>query len=489
MKRYFIFLTGFGLLLSGCNSNFLDLEPNTQVSTGAFYQSATDFRTAVNAAYSALQADGLYANMFSHLAEVPTDNVGILQGGNAQSEFDVFVVSPGNNSLIGVYGASYTGIQRSNVVLSRINPVAMPDALKNQFIGEAKFLRALHYFNLVRFFGDVPLILTETQNLQESYEFGRTPVAEVYRQIIADLTDAEAKLPLAYTGSDIGRATRGAAKTLLGKVYLTQKAYPQAVSKLKEVIDLANGATKIYDLAPRYADNFDPAKSNNVGHKESIFEVQFKTGGIGEGSPYNNTTPPFGAPAAITGVGNGNGTFMWPTNDIKRAYRPGDLRKSANLDSVRITGVFQTYCKKYLQSTYGTVPFNAFDSDINFPLLRFADVLLMYAEALNEASGGPNAAAYDALNRVRRRGFGVTNASADIPAGLTKDAFFLAVEQERRFELAFEGHRWFDLVRTDRAIPVLTAKGSSIKPHHLLFPIPQSEIDINSSKMKQNPGY
>jgi hypothetical protein len=489
MKRVVLLIASL-VLLGSCKESFLNLTPNTQVSTETFYQSASEFRTAVNAAYSALQADGLYANAFSHLAEVPSDNVGILQAGNAQSDFDVFVVTPANASLLAVYGASYTGIQRCNVVLNRIEPVALaPVALKNQFIGEARFLRALHYFNLVRFFGDVPLVLSETKNIQENYTYGRAPLAQVYEQIIADLTDAEAKLPLAYTGSDLGRATQGAAKTLLAKVYLTRKAYPQAVAKLKEVIDLANGATRVYDLAPRYADNFDPAKSNNAGHRESIFEVQFKTGGLGEGSPYGNTTPPFGAPASITGVGNGNGTFMWPTNDIKQAYRANDLRKSANLDSVRITGTFQTYCKKYLHSTYGTVPFNSFDSDLNFPLMRFADVLLMYAEALNEASNGPNAVAYEALNRVRRRGFGVTNASVDYPAGLSKEAFFLAVEQERRLELAFEGHRWFDLVRTDRAIPVMTSKGSSIKPHQVLFPVPQAEIDINPSKMTQNPGY
>lgn len=129
------------------------------------------------------------------------------------------------------------------------------------------------------------------------------------------------------------------------------------------------------------------------------------------------------------------------------------------------------------------------DADNNFPLLRFADVMLMYAEVINETNNCPNAVAYDALNRVRRRAFGVTNTSVDYPAGLTKDAFFLAVEAERRLELAFEGHRWFDLLRTDRALPVMSSKGFKILPHHLIMPIPQAEIDINPSKMKQNPGY
>lgn len=423
------------------------------------------------------------------MAEIPSDNTTVFTPTVPQSAFDVFVIAPNNVNILSLYGASYVGIQRCNIVLNRIEPVTMPPALKNQFIGEAKFLRALHYFNLVRFFGDVPLMLTETQSIQENYALGRTPVAEVYQSIIADLSDAETKLPLSYTGSDIGRVTQGAAKTLLAKVYLTRKAYPLALSKLKEVIDLTNAGAKVYDLAPQYRDNFDPAKSNNVGHKESIFEVQYKAGGLDEGSPWTNTSPPPGTPATVTGIGNGNGMFMWPTNDIVRAYRTTDLRRSVNIDSVRITGSFRTYCKKYMQPAYGTQQFNIQDADNNWPLLRFADVLLMYAEVINETNNGPNAVAYEALNRVRRRAFGVTNTSVDYPVGLSKADFFLAVEAERRLELAFEGHRWFDLLRTDRALPVMLSKGFKILPHHLLMPIPQAEIDINPAKMKQNPGY
>ena len=484
MKKILLFLPLLALL--GCSEDFLDLAPQSQVSLETFYQSAADFRTATNAAYAALQSNDLYGNTFHHLAEVPADNVSVQNPGGAgrvqMSEIDLFIHAPTNASIQNFFSGSYLAIQRSNLVLDRIGPVTMPDALKNQFIGEAKFLRALNYFNLVRLFGDVPLVLTEIKDAQEGYGFSRSPAAEVYKQILDDLKDAESKLPVAYTGSDIGRATQGAAKTLLGKVYLTQKDFPQAVAKLKEVVD---GRT--YDLAPQYRDNFDPAKSNNVGHRESIFEVQYKTGGLGEGSGYTTGSAPPNGPLTLTGVGIGNGGFMLPTNDAVLSYARTDPRRTANLDSIRINGQMNVYVKKYLQPQYGSIPFNANDSDMNFPVLRYADLLLMYAEALNEVNG-PNAVAYDAVNRVRRRAYGVTNASVDLPANLSKADFALAVENERRWELAFEGHRWFDLVRTGRALPVMTGKGFQMKPFHVLFPIPQSEIDINP-KITQNAGY
>lgn len=498
MKSYSYLIFAGCLLLVSCSESFLDLAPKSEVSADNFYRNETDFRNAVNAAYSSLQEDGLYGNDFSHLAEVPSDNVTVFNpagaGGASQNEIDLFTTSTANASVLNVYAGSYKGIQRCNIVLERIGPATITEGLKNQFTGETKFIRALHYFNLVRLFGDVPLVLAEIKSAQEGYGYGRTPVEEVYEQILADLTDAETKLPLTYTGSNIGRVTQGAAKTLRGKVYLTRKAYPQAVAKLKEVIDSGgSGNAKQYDLAPAYADNFNPAKSNNAGHKESIFEIQYKSGGTGEGSPWNNRSAPNGVAVSVVGVGAGNGVFMWPTTNIVGAYAKSDLRKVANIDSARISGAFVTYVKKYVQSAYGTVPFASFDADANWPLLRYADVLLMYAEAINEANGGPNAVAYDAINRVRRRAFGVPvatpSAAYDLPVGLNKAAFFTAVESERRLELAFEGHRWFDLLRTDRAIPVMSALGFSIKPRDLLFPIPQAEIDINPRLLTQNPGY
>jgi hypothetical protein len=489
-NRFLPVLALLGLL--GCRADFLDLKPNNQVSTDNFYQSTNDFRTAVNAAYAALQDNSLYGSTYIHFAEVPGDDAGVQNpggaGGIAQNEFDQFVVTPQNPSLLTFYSGAYAAIQRCNIVLNRIDASAVPQNFKDQFTGETKFIRALMYFNLVRFFGGVPLVLPEIQSAEEGYDFSRATAAEVYQQVIADLTDAEAKLPVSYTGVDIGRATQGAAKSLLGKVYLTQRNFPAAAAKLKEVIDLTGTGGRVYDLAPQYRDNFDPARAFS-GHREHIFLVLYKTSGIGEGSGFTSGSAPPNGPIALTGIGNGNGQFIWPTVQAFNAFSRTDPRRAANVDSVVVNGQLQRYVRKYLQPIYGTVPFNAFDSDMNFPVLRFADVLLMYAEALNEAGNGPNAEAYTAINRVRRRAYGVTTAAFDLPAGLSKTAFALAVENERRIELAYEGHRWPDLVRTGRAIPVMRALGFDVQPHHLLFPIPQAEIDINPDRMTQNDGY
>ncbi len=478
--------------ISSCKKDFLDIIPGSQVSSENFYKTESDFKNAVNAAYSNMQEAGLYGSSYSHLAEVPSDNVGVENpggaGGRDQEVIDKFQMASTDNSILQVYTTSYSVIQRCNIVTDRIVQSSIPDAAKNVRLGEVQFIRALVYFNLVRFFGDVPLILVEIKNAKEGYEYARAPKAEVYAQIIKDLKEAEQKLPVNFTGTDIGRATRGAAKALLGKVYLTQKDFPATVAKLQEII---NSGT--YALAPSYGDNFDPAKSNNVGHKESIFEIQYKGGGTGEGSNYNNTTPPNGAPTSITTIGGGNSVFMFPTKNIVDAHPAGDLRKRINVDSIVSATTNSTvyFTRKYLHSTYGTPLFAANDGDNNWPVLRYADVLLMYAEAVNEVNNVPTIAAYNAINMVRRRAYGLPVAAVsirDVRAGISKQDFFLAVENERRLEFAFEGHRWLDLTRTDRAIPVMSALRFNIKPHHVLFPIPQSEIDVNP-KITQNTGY
>lgn len=490
-NKIIMMLIGY-VAISSCKKDFLDVIPQSQVSSDNFYRVESDFRNAVNAAYSNMQEDGMYGSVYSHLSELPSDNTTVENPGGAggipQNIIDKFLMSSTDASGSSFYTSAYSVIQRCNIVTERIVNSTINEAAKNRFSGEAQFIRALIYFHLVRFFGDVPLVLVEIKDAKEGYNYVRAPKAEVYAQIVKDLKDAEQKLPVIYTGNDIGRATQGAAKALLAKVFLTQKDYPASVAKLQEI--MSSGA---YALAPSYGDNFDPAKSNNVGHKESIFEIQYKSGGTGEGSGYNNTTPPNGSPIAITGVGSGNSAFMFPTKNIVDAHPTGDLRKRINCDSLTVNATSIVYfTRKYLHSTYGTPPpLQAFDGDNNFPVLRYADVLLMFAESSNEVNG-PTPAAYATINMVRRRAYGLPVATVstlrDVTPGLSKQDFFLAVENERRLEFAFEGHRWLDLIRTDRAIPVMTALGFAIKPHHVLFPIPQNQIDVNP-KMTQNPGY
>lgn len=466
------------LSFSACQEKFLDLAPISATSTVTFFKTQADMITAINGAYATLQANGQYGDYYI-LGEIPSDNTSPFLSGSVtdQDEFDKFYIRTTNPVLLARWTDGYRGIYRTNTVIDRIGSVTMSEAIKARITGEAKFLRALMYFNLVRVFGDVPLVLKEITDPSEGYDYERTPISAVYSQIIKDLLEAQQALPDSYGSTDVGRATRGAAKALLGKVYLTNKQYAEAAAVLKEVID-----SGIYDLLPTYAAVFNPANKNG---RESIFSVQYKKGLVPrEGSSFGNRFAPENSGNAVIQFGGGGNNR--PTPDMELAYEPGDLRKNISMatsyNNAQGNKIDIYFVKKYLDA-----PIISGDSDDNWPVLRYADVLLMYAEVLNET--GKTAEALPIINRIRRRG-GLTDLSISSPVDMR-----LAVEQERRVELAFEGHRWFDLVRTGRALPVLQAKATAIgiitklTADNLIWPIPQSQIDINPSKIKQNPGY
>ncbi|CAG5012036.1 SusD-like protein P25 [Dyadobacter sp. CECT 9275] len=468
------------VLLSSCSSEFLDLKPISTATTDNFYQTADDFKNAVNGGYAGLQTGGITGNSYV-FGEIASDNTIAVASGSVtdQDEFDRFYIKTTNPFISGRWNDGYSVIARYNTILDKIGGVTMDETLKNRYIGEIKFLRAVVYFTLVRTFGDIPLILKPVATPDEGYAFGRNPQAEIYAQIEKDLTEAEAILPVSYTGADLGRATKGAAKAYLGKVYLTQKKFAPAAAKLKEVI-----ALNVYALLPSYADVFKVSNKNN---KESVFDVQYKSGGAGEGNSWPNSFAPQNSGNAVIAFG-GDGNNQ-PTADIINAYEPGDLRKDVSVASSYVNAAGQVIPDKFIKKYYD-VPVAKNDNGNNIPLIRYADVLLMYAESLNETSYQTEALDY--LNLVRTRAGLAKKTAADIP---DQQAFRLAVEQERRVELAFEGHRWFDLVRTDRAITILNSKKDQIRlvtqltANNMVFPIPQSQIDINKEKIKQNPGY
>jgi len=480
LKPYKILL--IAVLLSSCSQEFLDLKPISTATSDNFYKSPDDFKNAVNGGYAGLQAGGLVANSYI-FGEIASDNTVAVASGSVtdQDEFDRFYIKTTNPFISGRWNDAYSVIARYNTILDKIGGVTMDEALKNRYIAETKFLRAVVYFTLVRTFGDVPLILKPVSTPDEGYAFGRNPMTEVYAQIEKDLTEAEAVLPASYATADIGRATKGAAKAFLGKVYLTQKKFPAAAAKLKEVIDLG-----VYALLPSYADVFKVANKNN---KESVFDVQYKSGGAGEGNGWPNSFAPQNSGNAVIAFG-GDGNNA-PTADIIAAYESGDLRKDASVASSYVNTAGQVIPDKFIKK-YFDVPVAKNDNGNNIPLIRYADVLLMYAESLNEVSFQPAGDALNYLNQIRTRAGLAKKTATDIP---DQAAFRLAMEQERRVELAFEGHRWFDLVRTDRAITVLNSKKDQIRlvapltANNLVFPIPQSQIDINKEKIKQNPGY
>jgi hypothetical protein len=324
-------------------------------------------------------------------------------------------------------------------------------------------------------------VLTEIKNPDAGYDFGRNPKAEVYTQIEKDLTEAAAALPLSFTGADIGRATQGAAKALLSKVFLTQRKFNEAAARLKEVI-----GSGVYTLLPNYADVFRVTNKNN---RESVFEIQFRSGGVGEGNPWANSFAPENSGTAVIAFG-GDGNNQ-PTTDIAQAYEANDTRRAISLATSYVNSSGQTIPYSFIKKYYD-VPATKNDNGNNIPVIRYADVLLMYAESLNETGYQPSGEAMRFLNDIRKRAVLPEKTAVEIP---NQQAFRLAIEQERRVELAFEGHRWFDLVRTGRAIEVMNSKKDQIglvrllTDNDLLFPIPQSQIDINKSKINQNPGY
>jgi tetratricopeptide (TPR) repeat protein len=478
MKKYILLAVTFILTTTACN-DFLTLQPDYVINENTFYKTANDFETALIGNYSALQ--GLHNNTILYLTELTTDNAEIQWSSPTVSEIecDEINLTSTNGFVNAVWDYCFTTISRCNNILSRIDDVAFDEALKSQYKGEAHFLRAYCYFYLVRMYGDLPIIKVAFRSPNEiaAFDMSRKPASEVYDLIISDLQSTSTLLN-GVTGLSKSRASVGAAKTLLGKVYLTQKNYAQAATTLKEVIDMNS-----YSLTPNYKTLFT---NNNDELSESIFEIKYLSGNIGEGNGFSSVfTPPRFDMAIFPGNMQGSGRIV-PTQDMGNAYEPGDLRRIASIsDSVRLmngTYAKNIYGLKFVDFTTGL----AGDGGINFTSLRYADVLLMYAEALNETSKTNDAQPF--LNMVRNRA-GLPSVSE-----LTKTQLTEALEKERRVEFLCEGHRWFDLVRTGRLITVMNkyfqdnGLNFSVKETELLMPIPQSERDIDPG-LGQNPGY
>jgi hypothetical protein len=354
------------------------------------------------------------------------------------------------------------------------------------YIAEAKLLRALAYFHLVRVFGDVPLIIKPV-SVQDALITPRTSKDVIYTDvIIAGLLEAESILPDKWDSKTVGRATKGAAKSLLGLVYLTTKDFAKAETKLYEVTQMG------YTLLPRYEDLFD---FSNEHHKEYIFDIEYIDGNLGLDSPFTRDmlvetqdvgTPFRNALRALWNIqGPESGGGGTPMASFISLFDPADQRqyRSATLGIFDATGnwipipagaAVPAICQKYTTSIIT-------DGKTNWRVVRYADVLLMLAEAMNENGKTTEALTY--LNMVR------TRAGVPTYSGLTKDEARDKVLLERRFELYMEGHRWFDLVRTGRALSTCGSLG--MKEHMTLFPIPQTQIEVinDPSILPQNPGY
>jgi starch-binding outer membrane protein, SusD/RagB family len=483
-------------LLPAC-SDFLDKVPEDTINTSNFFQTEADAIGAVNGAYQPLQWPKLY-NMRMWTTDIMAGNSIVGAGGGTdgietQDEAN-FVTSTDNQGVLDMWRGPWPGILRANIILQKVPGMTINETTKNRVLGEAYFLRAHYYFILVQFFGDVPLVLQAVEpgdNLRPS----RTPKSEVYQQIVSDLTNSIKLLPVReqYSGTDIGRASKGSAEGMLAKVELTLGNYQRVVNLCDSVKNLG------YTLNANYADNFNPATENSA---ESLFEVQYVSGaGLDFWSNENQASwlSTFTGPRGSNMVAGGWG-WNQPTEEFVNSYEVGDKRKDVT--------VFYEGCPTFdglaYKKSYSTTGYNlrkfvvslsvssSYDnSPLNFPVLRYADVLLMKAEALNELGKTSDAQlpATDAnatLNKVRARA-GLLNVT-----GLDQATLRDKILHERRMELAFEGQRWYDLIRVNAGqygIDFLHSIGkSNMSSKYLLYPVPQKERDANPN-LTQNTGY
>jgi len=466
----FILISGlFGMM--SCGEDFLELAPLSENTAGNFYRNASDFDQATIAIYDAYGTNA-FQNALRVLKETRSDNAYFqLDNTSDLGAFDVdaFNMQPDNRYVDIAWGTGYRTIQLANIVVSRIEGVNFTNqSLKEQYLGEALFMRALVYFDLVQLFGDVPLSVREITSPAEAYTYTRQNAATIMAQVKADLQEAASLLP---DKGDIvaGRATRAAALTLLGKVHLALDEFTEA----EQVLGQVSG----YSLLPDYGAVFSADNENN---EESIFELQYIDNL--DGSNFSAELTPYAKAGEIFGAGSDGGGTVLPTEALLNSYEEGDERRAKGYRTMTFNdGQTLTWIAK----STNLPPINFVSGD-NFIVLRYADVLLMRAEALSQRGTVNNAQALELVNQVRRRAFGL-DINTPAPAADLDQLNNEALLVERQRELAIEGHRWFDLLRFDAAVEVMATQGYTLNQNKLLFPIPESQINIYN--LQPNPGY
>jgi starch-binding outer membrane protein, SusD/RagB family len=510
-----LYLTIFaGVVLGGCKKT-IDLYPVSNLNTGTYYSNLEEVRAGLTGVYNGLQTPLL--NEWA-LTELRSDNskqgqTGSTSTSNVQlNQLDMFTVPAYENRIYDYWLATYNNIRNANIILQKLgvvynpatgvttlNNISIPltDADRKQFAGEALFIRAYHYYNLVRLFGGVFVIHTPI-GPDEAKLVDRSSVADTYKFIQADLQAAAANMnTLKYNQlqpADVGRVTGWSAKALLAKVYLNLNKKAEALSLLNDV-RLNSG----YGLVSNFNNVF---ATSNEANAEMLFVIRFKGGGLGLGSRFANLFGPLNTGTAVV-PGDGQG-LNYPTADLDSTIATNDQRKPITVARYVAGTLVRSYTRKYIVTTVSN------DGESDWPVLRYADVLLMIAEAQGNSQNS-----VDMINLVRTRA-GVTPINY---TGITSTKLFEdTLSNERRIEFAFENQRWFDLLRYNVTMTTVTAE-ATMKAHFekeypvhyknyplptptlaelqanvtrdkLLLPIPQKEFDTNPRlNGQQNPGY
>lgn len=502
MKYTRLFLVTMLLVTSlACNKEFLDRKPLVGATEENFYRNEADAIAAVNAAYAPLQFEMSPAGHFRWFwGDIMSDDS--QKGGSGDNDaiellqLERFQAQANNELIESEWAADYEGIYRANLVLEKVPPIVMDETVKARLLGEARFIRAWFFYNLVTMFGGVPL--ADHVLAPSEYSLPRAGADQVWALIEADLREAATALPLRsqYLSADLGRATKGAAQALLLKTLIWQQRWNEAQTLAEEIIN-----SNEYQLEPNYAKIFTQAGENGP---ESIFEIQYMNASGGNWGKNNANEGTFSnvfqrARGQFEGYG-----FNIPTEDFVQeffkegyedprlkstVFRVGDAMGDRGIFTKDATGGFsydyypkKAFNNKSEEATFGDPNPNGGTND---RVIRFSDVLLLHAEAAFHNNN--EAAARQSVNKVRLRARGtLQNVLADVTA--TGPALLEAIYHERRVELGLEGHRFFDLVRTGRATQVLGTQGYNDGVHRL-FPIPLSQIQATNGAIVQNSGY
>lgn len=506
MKKIFILSAISAAFIIGSCKKDLNQVPISTATTAPFYRSPSDFMQATNAVYADLHS---YPVRLANMSEIRSDNIyGVsvtVRDWDPVNDFSPSLAA--NTYITEAWGTDFNGVFRANTLLDQIEKNGSyigSASLATRLQAEAKFLRAFYYFDLVRYFGKLPII-DHPVTVPEANVIPRSPVADVYKLIIADLQSAIPNLPASYTGGDVGRATKYAAEALLAQVYMAKSGPNYGIEgpglgsndwnlALPLLQDIINSGQFVFN--PKYSDVFAYANQSPTINKEAVFDVMYQSGISGADDLYGASFPWTLAPNTYflsikDGKSNGSLEIIPVSNDLANSYAAEDVRKSATIYTSGYTNAGSTenrpFFKKWLDISKLPAA-SRFDWGINFIAIRYTDVLMLKAECILHGASGSQSDVDAIVNQVRTR--------AGLPSvtGVTLAQLF----DERRREFADEGSRWFDLQRSGDLLTIMNAwiakedAQKAIKPvvsNYVIYPLPQRELDTTPGLYTQNPGY